>query len=87
MLWIAVEAFRGDNDGEGCLGFISRLCMLWAGRQAVVVSAERSQAVNVAVESEWARSKRVARMTRRGPHHWLAHGGFCKACSSPEKYW
>ncbi len=39
--------------------------MLWAGRQAVV-GAERSQAVNVAAGSEWACSKRVGRITRRG---------------------
>ncbi len=56
-----------------------------AGRQ--VVSTERSQAVGCCSRIGVGALKEVARMTRRGPCHWLAHGGFCKACSLPEKYW
>ncbi len=56
-----------------------------AGRQ--VVGAERSQAVGCCSRIGVGSLKEVARMTRRGPHHWLAHGGIGKECSSLEKYW
>jgi len=78
-----VEAFRGITMEKGALDSFKAMYVM--GRQ--VVSTERSQAVGCCSRIGVGALKEVARMTRRGPCHWLAHGGFCKACSSLEMYW